>query len=301
MSNFKVIASGLNLRSSPEVAPNNQVIDSDGKKVILPEGQIVTRIGSESDGDKWWQVRTIANGDTLAGFVKKSFLSAVSTQFSLPQPDSTILGNNLDLWATYYLIPEVDDNPSGFDLLDLSGNKLGVKLADRDWCNAALEGTVSVRTADGKVKTFNFAGTGATAQVNCRPFFPSLATIEKTNRSRFSLSTGKFGQGVDGLKLVPYRSIAVDRSDIPIGTVIFIPAARGIKVILPNGETALHDGYFFAADVGGAIKDDHIDVFIGTADTNPFPFIKSVNTGIFEAFIITSAPIIDKLKKSHIA
>jgi 3D (Asp-Asp-Asp) domain-containing protein len=301
MSNFKVIASGLNLRSSPEVAPNNQVIDSDGKKVILPEGQIVTRIGSESDGDKWWQVRTIANGDTLEGFVKKSFLSAVSTQFSLPQPDSTILGNNLDLWATYYLIPEVDDNPSGFDLLDLSGNKLGVKLADRDWCNAALEGTISVRTADGKVKTFNFAGTGATAQVNCRPFFPRLTTIEKTNRTRFSLSKGKFGEGVDGLKLVPYRSIAVDRSDIPIGTVIFIPAARGIKVILPSGETDIHDGYFFAADVGGAIKGSHIDVFIGTADTNPFSFIKSVDSGTFEAFIVTSDSIIDKLKKSHIA
>lgn len=246
-------------------------------------------------------MRTIFNGDTLEGFVKKSFLSAISTQFSLPQPDSTILGNNLDLWATYYLIPEVDNNPSGFDLLDLSGNKLGVKLSDRDWCNAALEGTVSVRTADGNVKTFNFAGTGATAQVNCRPFFPSLATIDKTNRTRFSLSTGKFGEGVDGLKLVPYRSIAVDRSDIPIGTVIFIPAARGVKVILPSGETAIHDGYFFAADVGGAIRDDHIDVFIGTADTNPFPFIKSVSTGTFEAFIITSNSIISKLKKSHVS
>ena len=101
--------------------------------------------------------------------------------------------------------------------------------------------------------------------------------------------------------MVPYRSIAVDRSDIPIGTVIFIPAARGIKVILPSGETAIHDGYFFAADVGGAIKDTHIDIFIGTADINPFPFIKSVSTGTFEAFIITSVPIIDKLKKFHIA
>ena len=128
-----------------------------------------------------------------------------------------------------------------------------------------------------------------------------MATIEKTNRTRFSLSTGEFGEGVDGLKLVPYRSIAVDRSDIPIGTVIFIPAARGVNVVLPSGETAVHDGYFFAADVGGAIKDDHIDVFIGTAVTNPFPFIKSVKTGIFEAFIITSTSIIDKLKKFHIS
>jgi 3D (Asp-Asp-Asp) domain-containing protein len=100
---------------------------------------------------------------------------------------------------------------------------------------------------------------------------------------------------------VPYRSIAIDRSDIPIGTVIFIPAARGVKVILPSGEIAVHDGYFFAADVGGTIKDDRIDVFIATADTNPFPFIKSMSTGTFESFIITSDSIIEKLKKSHMA
>lgn len=293
MSNFKVISSGLNLRSAAVIGNNI--------KVVLPEGQIVTRIGSEPDSEKWWKVQTIVNGNTLEGFVSKSFLTAVPTPFSFPQPDNSIIGNNLDLWATFYLIPEVDDNPSGFDLLDLSGNTLGVKLSDRDWCNAALEGTVSVRTADGKVTTFNFAGIGATSQVNCRPFFPRLATIEKTNKTRFAISKGKFGEGVNGLKLVPYRSIAVDRTDIPIGTVIYIPKARGIKVILPSGETAIHDGYFFAADVGGAIKDNHIDVFIGTADTNPFPFVKSVSTAIFEAFIITSDSIIDKLKAAHTA
>lgn len=291
MSNFKVISSGLNLRSAAVVGNNINA--------VLPEGQIVTRIGSESASEKWWKVRTIVNGNTLEGFVSKSFLAA-STQFSFPQPDSSTTGNNLNLWATFYFIPEVEDNPNGVDLLDMSGNKLGVKLSERDWCHAAVEGTVNVR-ADGKVQTFNFAGVGATAQVNCRPFFPNLATIEGTNKTRFSLARGKFGEGVNGLKLVPYRSIAVDRTDIPIGTVIYIPSARGIKVILPNGETDTHDGYFLAADVGGAIKDNHIDVFIGIADTNPFPFVKSVKTAIFEAFIITSDSIIDKLNQAHIA
>jgi 3D (Asp-Asp-Asp) domain-containing protein len=95
--------------------------------------------------------------------------------------------------------------------------------------------------------------------------------------------------------------MAVDCTDIPIGTVIYIPSARGVKVILPSGETYTHDGYFFAADVGGAIKDNHIDVFIGTADTNPFPFIQSVSTATFDAFIITSDSIIDKLKAAHTA
>jgi 3D (Asp-Asp-Asp) domain-containing protein len=292
MSNFKVISSGLNLRSAAVIGNNI--------KAVLPEGQIVMRIGSEPASEKWWKVRTIVNGNTLEGFVSKSFLAA-STQFSFPQPDNSIIGNNLDLWSTFYYIPEVDNDPNGVDLLDMNGNKLGVKLSDRDWCHAAVEGTVKVRTADGKVKTFNFAGVGATNQVNCRPFFPNLPTIEGTNKTRFVISRGKFGQGVNGLKLVPYRSIAVDRTDIPIGTVIYIPKARGIKVILPSGETDTHDGYFFAADVGGAIKDNHIDVFIGTATTNPFPFVKSVSTAIFEAFIITSDSIIDKLNQAHIA
>jgi 3D (Asp-Asp-Asp) domain-containing protein len=161
----------------------------------------------------------------------------------------------------------------------MSGKKLGVKLSAKDWCNAAVEGTVNVRTGTGEIKTFNFAGTGAVNQVDCRPFFPSLATISKTNKTRFSLSKGLFGEGVDGLKLVPYRSIAVDRSEIVIGTVIYIPAARGVKVILPSRESALHDGYFFAADVGGAIKDNHIDVFIGVADKILSPSSKVVRVG----------------------
>jgi hypothetical protein len=70
MSDFRVIPSGLNLRSSGVVAPENII-------AVLPQGQIVTRIGSESDSEKWWRVRTTVGGRTLEGFVSKSFLSAV--------------------------------------------------------------------------------------------------------------------------------------------------------------------------------------------------------------------------------
>jgi Bacterial SH3 domain len=70
MSDFKVIPPGLNLRSSAEVDPNNII-------AVLPQGQIVTPIGNQSNSQKWWQVRTILNGNTLEGFVSKSFLSAV--------------------------------------------------------------------------------------------------------------------------------------------------------------------------------------------------------------------------------
>lgn len=291
MSNFRVISSGLNLRSAAVVDPANI-------KAVLPEGQIVTRIGSEPDGAKWWKVRTIVGGNTVEGFVSKSFLSPISTKFNLPNPDNTTLGTKLNLWSTFYLVPEVNEIPNGFELLDTNDNGLGVKLSARDWCNAALEGTVAVTKSNGETKTFNFADTGD-FQVNCRPFFPSLLTIERTNQSRFKLSRGKFGEGVDGFNLVPYRSIAVDRTELSIGTVIFIPAAKGVTIILPSGGTAVHDGYFFAADVGGAIKDNHIDVFIGTAKTNPFSFVKSTPSGTFDAFIVNNTTIITELKKAH--
>ncbi len=70
-------------------------------------------------------------------------------------------------------------------------------------------------------------------------------------------------------------------------------------MILPSGESTLHDGYFFAADVGGAIKDNHIDVFIGVANKNPFPFVKSNESETFDAFIVNDGSITKELKKAH--
>src|SRR5688572_30432923 len=101
MNDSRVISAGLNLRSSDVVAPNNII-------AVLPQGQIVTRIGSESDSEKWWQVRSILGGRSLNGFVSKSFLSPVLDQFRFPPPNSSILGKKLNIWATFYFIPLVN-------------------------------------------------------------------------------------------------------------------------------------------------------------------------------------------------
>ncbi|MFN8614078.1 MAG: 3D domain-containing protein, partial [Vulcanimicrobiota bacterium] len=74
---------------------------------------------------------------------------------------------------------------------------------------------------------------------------------------------------------VPFRSIAVDRDVIPIGTLVYVPAARGVAISLPSGTQVHHDGYFFACDVGGDIIGRHIDVFLGITDHNPFAFVTS--------------------------
>jgi hypothetical protein len=62
------------------------------------------------------------------------------------------LVKKLTLWATFYFIPLVNHDSTGIDLLDMSGRKLGVKLSAKDWCSAAVEGTVNVRTGLAKLK-----------------------------------------------------------------------------------------------------------------------------------------------------
>jgi 3D (Asp-Asp-Asp) domain-containing protein len=100
-------------------------------------------------------------------------------------------------------------------------------------------------------------------------------------------------------KLIPYRTIAVDEAAIPYGSVVYIPKARGVAISLPSGASVMHDGFFFAADTG-AMKGNHIDVFAGLSETNPFPgFVKNSYKHTFEAFLVRDPSIIQKLKSIH--
>ena len=62
-----------------------------------------------------------------------------------------------------------------------------------------------------------------------------------------------------GCKVVPMRTLAVDKNIIPRRTVVFIKETVGLK--MPNGEA--HDGYWYASDVGGAIKGQRVDLYTG--------------------------------------
>ena len=62
-----------------------------------------------------------------------------------------------------------------------------------------------------------------------------------------------------GCKVVPMRTIAVDKLVIPRRTVIFIKETVGLK--MPDGRD--HDGYWYATDVGSAIKGQRIDLYTG--------------------------------------
>lgn len=62
-----------------------------------------------------------------------------------------------------------------------------------------------------------------------------------------------------GCKVVAMRTAAVDKTLIPRRSVLFIKETVGMK--MPDGQ--IHDGYWYASDVGGAIKGQRIDLYTG--------------------------------------
>lgn len=218
-------------------------------------------------------------------------------RFDLPSPRLRATDLRLRLWATYYYVPQVQHVRDGFALRDVAGRELGPRLNRRDWCDAAMQGTVFVATGEGEPLSLNFAGAPpGPVDVDCTSIYPRHPAI---GRSRFQRSEGPYGDGAQGLTIVPFRSIAVDPRVVPIGTVLFVPSARGTPLTLPTGEQRVHDGYFFAADRGGAIRGRHIDVFLGPTADSPFEFVRSHADGTFAAYPVRSAEITDMMWRAH--
>ncbi len=81
-----------------------------------------------------------------------------------------------------------------------------------------------------------------------------------------------------GCRVVPMRTLAVDKNIIPRRTVVFIKETVGIK--MPDGQA--HDGYWYASDVGGAIKGQRIDLYTGHGAASMKPMQK-LNLGTLTA------------------
>ena len=235
------------------------------------------------------------------------------SNFELPEPSISILGEKLTLWSTYYIIHEATttQGENTFPLLDSNYQSLGIQLSHKDWCDSALQGTVRIFDNNRNYTTYNFDQRGEAEifnsrddinTVDCSKFFSSLSetTLEKMSRILFKRVDSPYGDGTDGFILLPYRSIAVDQNLIPLGTVIYIPSARGVEIELPSGEIVKHDGYFFAADIGSAINGNKIDTFIGVNRNNPFSHILSSQTATFEAFIVNDIGIKGILTNVHL-
>ncbi len=192
----------------------------------------------------------------------------------------------MTLWATYYYVPVLNHAEQGIDLLDEQEHKLGLKLDSCGWCTAAIEGTVIVKK-ENKNYVLNYAGRSKKSQYDCRlcTQYKDYDNYSKTGKILWEISSG-YGEGVKNYDLIPFKTIAVDSSVIPYGSVVYIPAAKGVEYVNAQGETIKHDGLFFAGDTGSKIIGNHIDVFIGTAVHNPFTFITSTPKGTFDAFLM---------------
>ena len=227
-------------------------------------------------------------------------MPAVPLPFNLPAPAPGDLDPRRRLWGTYYYVATVTPMAGGVPLRDMAGNSLGIRLSPRAWCLAGVEGTLAVRNPDGSRRVLNYAGRGADRQTNCAGFTSLSATqVRALEKTRWGAARGPYGDGSGGYILSPFRTLAVDRTVIPLGTAIYIPQARGVRVTLPDGTRPLHDGYFFAADTGGAITGSHVDFFFGFSTTNPFTFVTSNAAGLFDAHRVTNPATIATLRNLH--
>ena len=221
--------------------------------------------------------------------------------FGFPKGDTARYYKKLRFWGTQYFIPELRSKGK-VPFMDAKGRYLGYTADTCDFCEAALEGTVILKDASGAVVVLNFETYGDSSVVDCskcKRFSKSSLDVKRWGLKRWFVSSG-YGNGVKGYHLVPFRTVAVDPAFIAYGSVLYIPAARGVSVILSDGTTIVHDGYFFAGDTGSAIVGNHIDFFTGTSKLNPFKaFLKSTSQESFVAYLVPDTAIVKTLRNSH--
>ena len=137
---------------------------------------------------------------------------------------------------TIYYVALQSDHPPGRDALFVDRAGTVLVRGSKAFKKAALiEGTAKL--TDGRV----------------------LNVDRKVGRSwRWKFVKATYGLGAI-CPLVPFRSVAVDRSVVNLWSVLFIPRTKGM--LLPSGKR--HDGIWHAVDTGGAIRGDRIDLFGG--------------------------------------
>ena len=101
--------------------------------------------------------------------------------------------------------------------------------------------------------TVSFAKRGCPCAAVC-PRTGQQICFERLDPAKFPSGRGAMGKAV-----TPLRTVAVDSSVIPLGTVIFIPEFVG----MPGLDATQHDGCFVAEDRGVKVVGRQVDVFTG--------------------------------------
>jgi 3D (Asp-Asp-Asp) domain-containing protein len=150
----------------------------------------------------------------------------------------SIFASDLFLRNTYYYVvfeERYKDLPKNSLVLDMNDNIIA-EVSHLFKSAMDIEGTGKL--VDGRV--INYAGI-------------------KNRNIRYRVTSAPFGNGVGTCELIPFGSVAVDPKVIPLGSVIYIKETEGMA--LPDGTT--HSGLWKAEDIGGAIKKDRVDLFVG--------------------------------------
>lgn len=202
------------------------------------------------------------------------------TLIEIIETEEIKIKKEIKLWATMYYTKILKSVNEGVSIRDKNGRPFPHKLNQGDWCRMAIEGSGIVDNV-----SYNYAGVSSAYKVRC----PHKAS----GKVKYKLSKYKWGEGNKSNPLRPFHSLATDQRVIPYGAKVFIPEAKGVKYFIDKKEYT-HNGIFYADDVGGAIKNNHIDVFVGgvigglkgAMKINPFNFIHSSSSRTFKAYII---------------
>jgi 3D (Asp-Asp-Asp) domain-containing protein len=80
----------------------------------------------------------------------------------------------------------------------------------------------------------------------------------------FKVTASKWGTAGIGTPLQPFRTVAVDRTVVKLGSLLYVPLLEGRTM---PGRTPwggfVHDGCVVADDTGGGIKGNQLDLFVG--------------------------------------
>ena len=160
-------------------------------------------------------------------------------------------------WTTFYYVPNENSYPNTQTetIHDVHGAFLS-KVNAKFKRDVDIEGTGILRSGP----TINYVKRGANGEILYR------------------ISRVRWGWGIGTCALRPYHSMAVDPKIIPLGTEIYAPAAKGMR--LPDG--SLHDGIFYAEDIGQAINKHHVDLFAQEGESSAATFESAgIHTGTF--------------------
>lgn len=167
-------------------------------------------------------------------------------------------------------------------LYDASGKPM-IQVCPKTAAECTMQGTCMI-TQNGKTATYNI--------------------ISKSKRS-FVRVTNQcvYGFGVKSYCLDPFYTVAADPDFYSPGTVIFVPAVRGLE--LPNGK--LHHGYLIVRDRGDNSSDQFVkgkgrfDFFTGNlhylSKGNPFAKIGLSSRATRHEYQRVTGELADKVRK----